>query len=189
MNKSTYGVWAGLTVLLSAAMSACAPASMDWTEEVDVTGIGTITVSRHESYSATQPLGGVKSVWIKRSTLRVADARVSEQPGQLDTAEFMVRFDFDPELRQWYAITFFEQCREASRVGLKERPYFEYRWTGTEWKRMPVGDQRIGLPSNLLLSKSLAKQSSNVRLSDKRVADQTVGLADHLRKVLDRVPC
>jgi len=52
-----------------------------------------------------------------------------------------------------------------------------------------VSEQRIGLVSNLLLSKSLAKKARNVRLNEKRRADQNVGLADHLRKILDRVPC
>jgi hypothetical protein len=181
--------WRALPIVLSAAMAACAPAPMSWTEEVDVTGFGTVSVARHETYSATQPLGSVESVWIKRSTLRVVDAKVSNPPGELDTAEFMVRFDFDPKLQEWYAITFFERCREASRVGLKDRPYFEYRWTGTEWNRMPLTGQRIGLVNNLLLTKSLAKRSRNVRLGDKRIADQNIGLADHLRMTLDRVPC
>jgi hypothetical protein len=51
-----------------------------------------------------------------------------------------------------------------------------------------VSEQRIGLVSNLLLSKPLAKKSRNVRLNEKPRADQNVGLADHFRKMLDRVP-
>lgn len=62
--------------------------------------------------------------WIY-TTLRVVDPKVTNPPGQLDTAEFMIRFDFDPKLQEWYAITFFERCREASRVGLNDRPSFE----------------------------------------------------------------
>jgi hypothetical protein len=177
---------AALTLL---SLAACAPASISWTEEVDVTGVGTIMVERYESYTATRPMGGVKSVWIERSVLRIADASVTNPPGPLETGEFMVRLDFDPQIQQWYAITNLEECRDALKFGLNSRPYFEYRWTGTEWTRAPVSEERVGSRSNLLLSKSLARKSQFVRLSEKKIADQNVGLADRLRQVLDRVPC
>jgi hypothetical protein len=79
-------------------------------------------------------------------------------PPRTGEREFLMRLDFDPTTRQWYAISAGQDCPTAQGLGLKDRPCFEYVLNGTSWNRRPVSEQRIGVSANLLIKKSLATE-------------------------------
>jgi hypothetical protein len=179
--------------LLLVATAACAPRSAHWTEEVELTGGEVILVARRERYrSNTEFGGGYTNVWIDSARAEVTDsntAPVSPPPLMTGEREFLTRLDFDPATRQWYAISAVQDCRTAQRVGLIDRPYFEYLSNGTSWRRQPVSEQRIGVTANMLIKKSLANEADPVKLDAKRRADSNVSLPNHLKRVLNKVPC
>ena len=176
-------------ILLMTTLSSCAPRSNSWTEEVELSGGETIQVSRHEEYRSNTELSGQTNVWIERSDVSIRDSRTGTTPPTLKTTEFLLRLDFDSEKRQWYAIGFVEDCDRARREGLGSRPYYEYNVINGTWSRQPVSEQRVGEASNLLISKKLAEESSEVRLDAKKRGDKGVGLPNYLKSVLDKVPC
>lgn len=177
--------------LLLFGTAACAPRSARWTEEVELTSGEVILVVRRERYSSnTEFGGGYTNVWIDSARTEVTDSRSAPVPPLLTgPREFLMRVDFDPATRQWYAISAVEDCPTAQRLGVMGRPYFEYVLNGTSWKRQPVSEQRIGVSANMLIMKTLADEVDPVKLDAKRRADSSVSLPNYLKRVLNKVPC
>lgn len=176
-------------VILACASSACTPRPQNWVEEVEISGGQIIRVERQERYRSNQEFGGIKNVWVESSKIEIVSANLAPTPPPLITQEFLLRFDFDSALRQWYAVTLVEDCYRARELGLGERPYFEYRSDGGSWTRRPVGRELIGTEANLLISKSIAQSGDVVLLDVKRRADASISLPNYLKRILDRVPC
>jgi hypothetical protein len=167
------------------------PDTRSWTEEVELSSGEVISVARHEKYRSNTELGGWrKNVWIVTSKLVIGDARIAPPPAPLEASElFLMRVDYDAAKRQWFVIGALEACTMAQPLAVGTWAYYEYIFENGRWSRHPVRPEHIGLTSNLLISKSLADESEQVELADKRRKDANVGLAGYLKRVLPSVPC
>lgn len=142
-------------------------------------------VQRHETLRSYGDPG--YSEWrIERSSLVVMPPGGNPALPELVVGEFPLVLGRDGD--QWFVIAHVELCQEGRELGIGKRLYLEYRLEGSNWRQHHVGDERVGMKTNLLLDKSLAKEQL-VRIKDKVRATDNAGIPTYLKQIVSHVPC
>jgi len=134
------------------ALTRCGKSNLSWTEEVQVTGHGTVIVQRTAKTKAFGEIGGPGGWENEGMTVEIIKPDLKDKPPVWNFPFVPLLFDQDPQTKQWFMVATFISCTSWYELGRPKLPYTEYRVKDGHWVQQALSPELIGRVGNMLTS-------------------------------------
>jgi hypothetical protein len=172
-------------VLVLVVIAACGflDETNHWTEDVQLDDGSVITIKRHVRIATSNSWAGdVPAAHDRRATLRFTE-ELSDLPKWDVPLTPMVLYQDGPT-KEWVIVARTNSCDVWIARGKPFPPYWEYRLTEGQWRRVPLSETSKGRWANLLIQTRLKNLPRHVSVDYKKpsLADRT--LIEEYRRVV-----
>jgi hypothetical protein len=172
-------------VLLLLVIGACGflDETNRWTEDVQLDDGSVITIKRYVRFATSNSWAGdVPAAHDRRATLRFTEA-LSDLPEWDVPLTPMVLYQDSPT-KEWVIVARTNSCEVWIARGRPFPPYWEYRLTGGQWRRVPLSETSKGRWANLLIETRLESVPAHVSVDYKKPELTNRSLVERYRRVV-----
>ncbi len=170
-------------VLLVTAACGFLDESNRWTEDVRLDDGSVITIERHVRFATSNSWAGdVPAAHDRRATLRFTEA-LSDLPEWDVPLTPMVLYQ-DAMTKEWVIVARTNSCEVWIARGKPFPPYWEYRLSGRQWRRVPVSEASKGRWANLLIQTRLENLPRHISVDYKKPELAERALMERYRRVV-----
>lgn len=166
-----------ITTAVVAMSVGCSRMSIEWQEEVRLSGGQLITVDRTAKGAKTRDIAMRATGWKpKELTLRIPQAGLGIQtPPVWRSVLIPVVLDYDPASSAWSVVATYKFCSTWYDMGRPMSPYVQFISShGRPWQMVPLQSGWAGRRANLLTHIRHTGEPDLVREAEKETADKQV---------------
>lgn len=138
------------SLLLSGLLVSCAAShkEFEWTQEVRLEDLSTITVERYVAFDATNAMGGgAFNAVEKRATLKFT-GELASLPAW-DVPRLALVLYRNKQSGNWVVVSTTTSCEVWRANGKPRPPYWQHELIAGEWRLVPLSEESIGKDTNL----------------------------------------